>query len=80
MWWEYYQHHPGLFFTGWGSSPALNFGKKIHSIYLQKGKKNLDVNIVLGENCMILKNCSLEKQPYSGPCYGRKNIPATTCC
>jgi hypothetical protein len=24
---------PGLFFTSWGSSPALNFGEKLHGIF-----------------------------------------------
>jgi hypothetical protein len=38
-------------------------------VYLQKGKKKLNVNSIFGENCMILKKFSLGKQPYTGPCY-----------
>jgi hypothetical protein len=30
---------PGLFFTGWGSSPALNFGEKIHCIFAKGEEK-----------------------------------------
>jgi hypothetical protein len=41
-------------------------------IYLQKGEKKLDENSIFWENCMILKNLSLGKQPYNGPCYRRK--------
>jgi hypothetical protein len=36
-----------------------------YTVYLQKGK----------ENCMILKNFSLGKQPYTGPCYRREKKP-----
>jgi hypothetical protein len=32
-----------------------------YTIHLQKGKKKLDVNTILGENCMILKNFSFGK-------------------
>jgi hypothetical protein len=56
------------------SSPALDFGVN-HTVYLQKGKKKLDVNAIFWENCMILKNFSLGKQPYNGPCYRRKKSP-----
>jgi hypothetical protein len=31
--------HPGLFFTGWGSSPALNFGEKLHGIFAKGEEK-----------------------------------------
>jgi hypothetical protein len=57
-----------FYVTSWGSSPALNFGKK-YMVYLQKGKKKLDVNSISGENCMILQKFSLGKQPFAGPCY-----------
>jgi hypothetical protein len=39
-----------------------------YTVYLQKGKKKLDVNSIFGENCMILKNFSLEKQTCNSPC------------
>jgi hypothetical protein len=39
---------------------------------LKKEKKKLDVNSIFGENCMILKNFSLGKQPYYGHYYRRK--------
>jgi hypothetical protein len=42
---------------------------------LQKGKKKLDVNSIFGENCMILKNFLMGKQPYTGPCYRREKGP-----
>jgi hypothetical protein len=29
----------GFFFTGWGSSPALNFGEKLHSIFAKGEEK-----------------------------------------
>jgi hypothetical protein len=44
-------------------------------VYLQKGKKKLDVNYILWENCMILKNFFLGKQSYNGPCYRKKKSP-----
>jgi hypothetical protein len=31
---------PGLFFTDWGRSPALNFGEKLHGLFA-KGEKKL---------------------------------------
>jgi hypothetical protein len=64
----------GLFFTGWGSSPALNFGEKLHSIFANGERKNF--NSIFGENCMILENFSLGKQPYNGPYYRRKKALA----
>jgi hypothetical protein len=30
-----------------------------YMVYLQKGKKKIDVNSISGENCMILKKFSL---------------------
>jgi hypothetical protein len=36
-------------------------------VYLQKGKTKLYVNSIYEENCMILKNFSLGKQPYKAP-------------
>jgi hypothetical protein len=45
---------------------------KNYTVNLQKGKKKLDVNSIFWENCMILKNFSLGKQPNNGPCYRRK--------
>jgi hypothetical protein len=53
-----------------GSSPALNFGEKLHSIWIRR-KKKFDVNSFFWENCMILKHFSLGKQPYNGPCNKR---------
>jgi hypothetical protein len=47
-----------------------------YTIHLQKGKKKLNVNSILGENCMILKNFSLGKQPFTGPYYRWKKGPA----
>jgi hypothetical protein len=29
----------GLFFTSWGSSPALNFGEKLHGIFAKGEEK-----------------------------------------
>jgi hypothetical protein len=29
----------GLFFTGWGSSPALNFGEKLYGIFAKGEEK-----------------------------------------
>jgi hypothetical protein len=70
----YHAGIPGLLFTGWGSSPALNFGEKLHDIFA-KGKEKLDVNSIFWENCMILENFSLGKKPYTGSCYRRKKKP-----
>jgi hypothetical protein len=39
-------------------------------------QKKLDVNLIFGENCMILKNFSSEKQSKYHPCYRRKKSPA----
>jgi hypothetical protein len=66
----------GLFFTGWGSSLPLLLGKN-HMVYLQKGKRKLDVNSIFGENSIILKKLSLGKQPYYNPCYRRKKSPVS---
>jgi hypothetical protein len=33
------QLHSGLFFTSWGSSPAFNFGKKLHGIFAKGEEK-----------------------------------------
>jgi hypothetical protein len=49
------------FFFGWGSSPALNLGGKLHSLF-EKGKK-LDVDsIFLGKL-------------HNSPCYRREKSP-----
>jgi hypothetical protein len=49
MLWTCKDKKHGFFFTGsgWGSSPALNFGKKSHSLFAKGGEK-LYVNSILG--------------------------------
>jgi hypothetical protein len=32
-------HFAGLFFTGWGSSPALKLGEKLHGIFAKGEEK-----------------------------------------
>jgi hypothetical protein len=59
------------FFSQVGEAVQPLIYGKICMVYLQKGKKKLDVNLIFGENCMILKKFSLGKQPYTGPCYRR---------
>jgi hypothetical protein len=60
------------FFSQVGEQPCPEFWEKNYMVYLQTGKKKLDVNLIFGENCMILKNFSFGKQPYNGPCYRRQ--------
>jgi hypothetical protein len=54
----------GLFFSQVGEAVLPLILGKNYRVYLQKGKEKLDVNSILGENCTILKNFSLGKQPY----------------
>jgi hypothetical protein len=63
------------FFSQVGEAAQPLFLGKNYMVYLQKGKKKLDVTSISGENCMILKKFSLGKQPYTGPCYRRKKGP-----
>jgi hypothetical protein len=59
------------FFSQFGEAAQPLILGKNYMVYLQKGKKKLNVNSIFGENCMILKKFSLGKQPYTGPCYRR---------
>jgi hypothetical protein len=56
----------GFFSQVWEAALSSILGEN-YMVYLQKGKKKLDVNSIFGENCMILKNFSLWKQLYTGP-------------
>jgi hypothetical protein len=49
---------------------SLILGKN-YKVNLEKRKKKLDLNLIFGENFMIL----LRKQSYNSPCYRRKNSP-----
>jgi hypothetical protein len=72
----YYSIRLQGFFSQVGeAAQPLIFGEKLHGNYLQKGKKKLDVNSIFGENCINLKNFSLGKQPFTGPCNRRKKSP-----
>jgi hypothetical protein len=62
--------------VGEAALPLILRGEN-YTIYLQKGKKKLDVNSIFGENCTILKTFSLGKQPYNGPCFRRGKKPCT---
>jgi hypothetical protein len=45
----FFLHKQG-FFIGWGISPALNFGEKLHTIFAKGGEKNLMQIQFLGKN------------------------------
>jgi hypothetical protein len=63
-------HKQGFFSQVGEAAQPLILGIN-YTVYLQKGKKKLYVNSISGENCIILKKFSLEKQPYTGSCYRR---------
>jgi hypothetical protein len=50
-----------------------------YTVYLQKGKKKTLCKLNFWENCMILKNISVGKQPYNSPWYRRKKTPNSWC-
>jgi hypothetical protein len=64
---------PGLFSQTGEAALPLNMGKS-NMVFLYKGKKELDVNSFLGENCMILKNFSLGTLPSRPAKEGKKAL------
>jgi hypothetical protein len=62
---------PGLFFTGWGSSPAVIFVEKLHGIQT-KGEEKTYENSIFGENCMILKIFLWGSSPIPAPAIKEK--------
>jgi hypothetical protein len=69
----------GFFSQVGEAAQPLILGEK-YTVYLQKEKKKLDVNSIFGENCMILKNFPLGKQPYTGPAIeGKKALKRFIC-
>ena len=62
-----------VFSHGMGKAPL--FWGKIHADLHLRGKKNPEVNLILGENCMELKKFAEWKTPGTRPYYLKNLFP-----